>query len=62
MGRDIGILHTQGLGEPTRGTDMKYWTMRYVEMQNTRNVSVSGKVWVDDLMFFFFFLQVFQVK
>ena len=34
---------------------MKYWTMRYVEMENTRNVSVSGKVWVDDLMFFFFF-------
>ena len=65
MERDIGFwIHRDlGLGEPTRGTDMKYWTMRHVGLQNTRSVSVSGKVWIDDLMFFFFFfLQVFQVK
>ena len=48
------ILGDSGRREPTRETDMKYWTMRHVGMQNTRNVSVSGKVRFDELMFFFF--------
>lgn len=33
---------------------MKYGTMGNAGMQSSRNVSVSGKVRVDELMFFFF--------
>ena len=65
MGRDIGILHTQGLR--TWGTNKRNWhevldyeTCGDAKYQKCLSFWKSQSWWVN--VFLFFFLQVFQVK
>ena len=52
--RDIGMRTVPVTKNRDSISDVKCGTMGNAGMQSTRNVSVSGKVRVDELIFFFF--------